>query len=126
MKFNNKWILACALCLPVAAWADQCELISADQASEMMEYLKPNIEYVHFCEPCGDKDFYKRKVERVRRLQIGMEKSGNDTYWSVTVNGKGIDLAYTYIRGEDGGFLNLADLANCPTDGVSVGFEKNE
>ncbi|WP_020395233.1 hypothetical protein [Thiolinea disciformis] len=125
-QLTNKILLCLGLWLPCLVWADQCELISAEQTSEMLEFMKPNIEYVNFCEPCGDKDFYQQKVERLRSLQINTEKVGGKTYWAVKVNGKNIDLAYTFIRSEDGGFVNLANLANCPATGVSLGFDPSK
>lgn len=100
------------------AWADQCALISAEQAGKALDFLKPGGTIVAFCEPCGDKDFYAKPRITINDLQAVADKE----YWSVQVNGEELDLAYTFVSNAEGSFLNVSKLANCPSDDVSVGF----
>lgn len=100
------------------AWADQCALISAEQAGKALDFLKPGGTIVEFCEPCGDKDFYSKPRVIINAVEAAAEKE----YWSVTVNGQELDLAYTFVSNAEGSFLNVSKLANCPSDDVSVGF----
>ncbi len=101
-----------------AAWADQCALISAEQAGNALDFLKPGGTMVEFCEPCGDKDFYSKPEQLITDIQARQEQE----YWSVKANGKELDLAYTFVRNAEGSYLNVSKLANCPSDDVSVGF----
>ncbi|WP_298610203.1 hypothetical protein [uncultured Thiothrix sp.] len=107
--------------LTSAAWADQCALISAEQAGKALDFLKPTGTIVEFCEPCGDKDFYSKPEQTITDIQASQQ----DADWSVKVNGKELDLAYTFVRNAEGSYLNLSKLANCPSDDVSVGFPVN-
>lgn len=116
---SKSWVLAVltsVLATPV--WADQCELISPEQAGQALDFLKPGGTIVEFCEPCGDKDFYAKPQQVITNIQAVLEQE----YWAVKVNGKGVDLAYTFVRNAEGSFLNVSKLANCPSDDVSVGF----
>lgn len=102
--------------------ADQCQLIQTDQMARALDHIKPNSTYIEFCEPCGDKDFFRRKAQVVKSLAVNTEKVGNDTYWALKLNGKEVDLAYTFVRKRDGSFINLSKLADCPSSDVSAGF----
>ncbi|MBK8455504.1 MAG: hypothetical protein WAQ53_01185 [Thiofilum sp.] len=114
-----------ALGLAIATFnvqADQCQLIEPDQMARALDHIKPNSTYIEFCEPCGDKDFFRRKAQTVRALAVSTQKVGNETYWALKLNGKEVDLAYTFVRKADGSFINLSKLADCPSSDVSVGF----
>lgn len=119
--FRSKKLILAALfsgILMSSAWADQCALISAEQAGRALDFLKPGGTIVEFCEPCGDKDFYSKPEQLIADIQARQEQE----YWSVKVNGKELDLAYTFVRNVEGSYLNVSKLANCPSDDVSVGF----
>lgn len=119
--FQSKKLILVALfsgILMNSAWADQCALISAEQAGKALDFLKPGGTIVEFCEPCGDKDFYSKPDQLIADIQARQEQE----YWSVKVNGKELDLAYTFVRNAEGSYLNVSKLANCPSDDVSVGF----
>ena len=78
------------------AHADQCQLIPVEQASKALNHLKPESQFVNFCEPCGDKDFHKKEVQTVESITVNKDEVGGHTYWEISLNGKGIDLAYTF------------------------------
>lgn len=119
VKQSKPWVLAVFVgMLMTPVWGDQCELISPEQAGQALAFLKPGATIVEFCEPCGDKDFYSKPQQVIKDIQAVAEQE----YWAVKVNGKGVDLAYTFVRNTEGSFLNVSKLANCPSDDVSVGF----
>ena len=116
---SKSWVLAVIIgILTAPVWGDQCELISPEQAGQALAFLKPGATMVEFCEPCGDKDFYSKPQQVINAIQAVAEQE----YWAVKVNGKGVDLAYTFVRNTEGSFLNVSKLANCPSDDVSIGF----
>ena len=116
---SKKLALALFVCLiSNATLADQCQLISPEQAGKALNFLKPGGTIVEFCEPCGDEDFYSKPQQIINNIQAVLEKE----YWSVKVNGTGVDLAYTFVRNAEGSFLNVSKLADCPSDDVSFGF----
>ncbi len=120
----KQWLAATLLITTATgtAYADQCALIPLEQAAKALNHLKPGSQYIPFCELCGDKDFHKHPAVTVKELSVVSETLNNDTLWEIKVNGTGIDLAYTYLRVQDGSYLNLSKLADCPSDGVTVGF----
>ncbi|MGB1010591.1 MAG: hypothetical protein ACPGVP_12800 [Thiolinea sp.] len=129
---NNKLIhqtgltVAGLLLTATAAQADQCQLIPVEQAAKALNHLKPASEFVNFCEPCGNKDFYTQPVQKVKSMQVSQDEVSGVTYWEISLNGKGIDLAYTFLRTADGSYLNMSKLADCPSQSVSAGFAAPE
>ena len=122
-KTIQQTLLACGLLTASAfTYADQCQLIPVDQVSRALNYLKPASQFVKFCEPCGDKDFHKQNVQTVNSLSVNKDEILNEDLWEISVNGRGIDLAYTFLRTADGSYLNMSKLADCPSQSVSAGF----
>ncbi|HPY40481.1 MAG TPA: hypothetical protein PLM98_08190 [Thiolinea sp.] len=119
-SFKSKHLAVSLLigCMSGSVLADQCALISPEQAGKALDFLKPGGTIVEFCEPCGDKDFYSKSQQIINDVQAKLEQE----YWAVKVNGKELDLAYTFVRNAEGSFLNVSKLADCPSDDVSVGF----
>lgn len=119
-------LAATILTMTTLAQADQCQLISVEQAAKALNHIKPASEFVAFCEPCGDNDFYKQEIQTVDDLKVKKDNFDSQTYWEISLNNKSIDLAYTFIRTADGSFLNMSKLADCPSEGVSAGFSAPE
>lgn len=113
-----RWI---AVVLAVAwtghARADQCALISREQAMNAAALLLKGSQIVVFCEPCGEGQ--PGPTETVSSVSVA---SGPQDYWEVTVNGTSRDIAYLYLKAKDGSFQNLAMLAGCPVQDVSRGL----
>lgn len=104
------------------ALADQCALIPQEYASKALDFIKPGSQFVSFCEPCGDENFETLTTQTVNEINISKTMLDKEVLWEIKINGKGIDLAYTFMRNTEGSFLNLSKLANCPSHSVSVGF----
>lgn len=115
-------ILLISSVMSSVALADQCALISQEHASNALNFMKPSSQFVSFCEPCGDKDFDKQTVQTADEINVSKSMQDGEELWEIKVNNKEIDLAYTFMRTDEGSFLNLSKLANCPSEGVSVGF----
>jgi hypothetical protein len=60
------------------------------------------------CEPCGE-----IKASDVTVSSIEVKATGYQNTYEVLVNGKGIDLAYTFVNG-----INLGIALSCPAQGV--------
>jgi hypothetical protein len=111
----KSWAIALALVVSSrVAHADPCQAVSDEVASDAATEINEHREIVRFCEPCGDKAPgvpEKHVVATTRREERG---------WSeVVVNGKPIDLAYTFVRTNDRTYDNLAALVSCDAPGVS-------
>jgi hypothetical protein len=117
--------IACSLTIPTIAKADQCAYISKEQALRAIEHLEPGKQIYKFCELCGDKRPQPVLINNVSLTNVpGMK------FWEIKVNGRGIDLAYTYVNYpgaplDRGGRkfvrpqVNLALISNCPADSFS-------
>lgn len=112
------------------AHADQCALVSEGQAKAAIEFIKTGEALGTLCEPCGDLvtelggPSFPDVVETVALKEYTLEH--NQMYNEVIVNGKGIDLAYTYVvtartEGQTVS-MNLAYLVGCYTEGVTPRF----
>jgi hypothetical protein len=101
-----------------AARADQCAYVTKAQAMAAFNQLSIGQTIYEFCELCGDKT---PKPLVVNTLSMG--NTPTPGYWQVLVNGKNIDLAYTYINYDnqksDKRKINLALMANCSATGFT-------
>ena len=92
------------------SWADQCAWISQEQAQNAMAALQQAKEIKSFCGPCRTGDPQKITIETLSIRPV----NETSNLWKVLVNNKGIDAAYIYVDQ-----LNLAEVIQCPTEGVS-------
>lgn len=103
------------LTFSLPALADQCAYVSKQQALLAISRLNVGQSAYFFCEPCGDK-----QPEMVKVSSLGVETVDHQSFWQVKVNGRDIDLAYTFIEsGINKQAMNLAGVAGCPAQGVS-------
>lgn len=93
--------LTAILCVP-SAYADQAAYLSKKTALKAAALIKINDEVRYYCKPCGDMDFRKVYINSNEVVHTGHQE-----YYEVKLNGKGIDLAYTYIF-HDRAWINLA------------------
>ena len=107
------------LSLTFNAWADQCQYVtteSAQTAVKLISLSKKNIDGVlDFCQNCGDRIPKEIKVNQIDIVATDVD----DVPAEVAINGRGIDLAYTYVNISEGTWVNLGKLSNCANDGAS-------
>jgi hypothetical protein len=97
------------------AFADQCAYIDKEIALSAATKLNLGQTIYKLCEPCGE-----RQPEPVTISSLAAETVDYENYWQISVNGEGIDLAYTFVESEDRGQAeNLAGIVGCPARGVS-------
>lgn len=131
-------------------FADQCMYVaSLEQAMQAWTYLKYNEKIYEYCAPCGDAaaspiavklptvarglfineptkgKFPNIPKSTVVKLPGGGEFQVYESGYMVMVNGKAIDLAYTYVPLK-GQYKNLAKLAGCPSDDVPLILPKEK
>lgn len=128
-------------------FADQCAWLPGyAQAGNAFMFLKEGETIYEYCAPCGETIARPVVIKQLKVRKVPIEPPhselqgvpeykpvafllrpprSNDSqgdgngYYEVTVNGKGIDLAYIYIPFE-GGYRNLATLVGCPCEDVPV------
>ncbi|MGE0525640.1 MAG: hypothetical protein AB7G93_07630 [Bdellovibrionales bacterium] len=98
------------------AMADQCAVVTAEQAAQAVEIIQAATTVEHMCEPCGENRPTQLSVRNVDLQTFSGVGSGQ---YSVLINGKSADLAYTYVNG-----YNVAYMVGCPTQGVSMTIER--
>jgi hypothetical protein len=91
---------------PRIARADQCEFVTQQQAEAARDVLRKAPTVADFCSPCGDKAPTKHPV---KSLAI----HNHDGFFQLAINGKEVDLAYTYYPVGDDSYRNLAMAAKC-------------
>ncbi|ACK67091.1 hypothetical protein PCC8801_3110 [Rippkaea orientalis PCC 8801] len=97
------------------AYADQCSYITKEQALRAVSLLDLKQMVYLFCEPCGEK-----VPQRININSLAVATVNYQDFWQVSINGKGIDLAYTFIESSlDKKPINLAAIAGCPASDVS-------
>jgi hypothetical protein len=112
----KKIVMTMALVLSASsAFADQCAYITKDQAAKAVTTLLSAQSIKTLCEPCGES-----KAVAVKDVkEITVRTTSVENLVEITLDGKGIDLAYTYVNG-----LNLALTSSCPAQGVSPSLRK--
>jgi len=114
-------ILLAVLATARGARADQCAWVNQAQATKAAELLKVGGTVVEWCEPCGDKPPTAKDMKKVENMRVAPVK--DDRFYSeLSINGKGVDLAYVFVMTKPGEFQNLAKLSGCPATGVSKSF----
>lgn len=112
-----------------AAMADQCAYIEKAQAEKAMETIKVGDQLVSYCEPCGESSSIKGSGKLEIVSTVSSEPTGYENTHEVKVNGKGIDLAYTFIKKKtfwdkiglgSKKYNNLSKLVGCPSEAVST------
>lgn len=107
------------LILAFNASADQCQYItteSAQTAVKLISLSKNNSGGVlDLCQNCGDRIPKEIKVNQIDIVATDVDEVPAE----VTINGRGIDLAYTYVNISEGTWVNLGKLSNCANIGAS-------
>ena len=110
----KKLFVACALTLSSLAFADQCQIVSAEQAARAQLLLRPGAEVLALCEPCG---------EAIARSRVSVVRNTNQVDYEgdkeIKINNKVVDLAYTFIKVAPNRFVNIAKVIGCPAEDVS-------
>jgi hypothetical protein len=104
------WMLSLALVIaPAVAHADQCEWIDPDVAERAQQLLAAHPKVIAFCEPCGD------KAPGIPAVAESVELGDHD----IRLDGRAIDLAYTFVQTSPTRYENLALLSGCEAHDVS-------
>ncbi|GBC61791.1 hypothetical protein DENIS_2753 [Desulfonema ishimotonii] len=104
-------ILLSLLAFAGGAFADQAALIEKGKAYQAAALVSPGMELRRFCAPCGDAAWTSLTV---RGVEV---RPASGSYYELAVNGKGVDLAYVYIR-TDGRWRNLAMTVGVPVSDI--------
>lgn len=104
------------------AHADQCAVVSRNQGDVALIRLRqPQTWVLELCEPCGQQLGSSARPYLVTHVaRVPWEHAESADEFEVLVNGRGLDLAYTFVHVGGGEFRNLAALAGCPAEGVSA------
>jgi hypothetical protein len=94
-----------------SAMADQCAVLTQEQAVHAIKLLNAANSVERFCENCGEKSPTQLNPYTVDLQTFNGLGSGE---FSVSVNGKLEDIAYLYV--DD---INLAKMVGCATTGVT-------
>ncbi|MCM1983222.1 hypothetical protein [Lyngbya confervoides] len=112
------WLLCLgfSLSFAAAARADQCAYVTKDQAIAAFQRLSMDQTIFELCELCGE------TVSRPFKIQsLALSNTPSPGLWQIVVNGKPLDLAYTYVAYQDNRQqrVNLALLSDCPASGFT-------
>ena len=116
MNRTNQWGLFIVLSLaPLHALADQCAYVTEQQAQDAAKLVRIGDKVTQYCEPCGDGSKVTETVSSVGYASVNYMQ-----FFGLTINGKPVDLAYTYLRTSTAVDANMAYLVGCPASGVSM------
>jgi hypothetical protein len=114
-----------SMCLSaVFARADQCALVSKQQALAAMSRLEVGDTIYNLCELCGEKQPSSIVIDKVE-----LTNDPSSKLWQIEINDRQIDFAYTYVLAkapsdrpsrsqlERNSYINLSLVARCPATG---------
>jgi hypothetical protein len=111
-----KLVLLASLLTASAAHADQCQIVTPAQAADAVKLLTGALITLN-CPPCNDPPI--ATVPTVKPGKITQHAAaGTKGMSSVALDGKDVDLAYTWILTGKATFTNVAQAIGCDTDGV--------
>jgi hypothetical protein len=99
-----------------SAHADQCQVVNKDQSTWAQKHIKASGKIISWCEGCADKT--KSAPTVATNVKTTPFKGGSAGDVEISVNGKAIDLAYTYVQTGADTWANLAALVGCPATGA--------
>ncbi len=125
MKTFTKTILSCVLALssatPALVFADQCQVVTKEQAHAFAARVHRGDMVGSLCEPCGEAPDGAGRIPMAEVYDISIEDKGK--YAEIYLNDEGIDLAYTYVvigqTANHWTLKNAARLVGCPSTDVS-------
>lgn len=124
----NKWSLLSGIALvigqPSVVFADQCQLITQEQAVRFLSKVKVGDMLGLLCEPCDQRPDEYGRIPLVKVASMEVKIDGS--YAEVYVNHESIDLAYTYVVTDESEYSmtvsNAAKLVDCYCEDVTVSF----
>ena len=119
----KRLILLCIFLLSTNTYADQHTLfpINSGTTEAAVEFLKSHTKIAYWCENCDDvSPKYASAISVSKRVDTRYKQE------EVYVNGKSIDLAYTYYQGKNGYYYNLAHHLGLQTTGVQNRFSPDD
>jgi len=102
--------IAILMSISASAFADQCQALDADQAARAALLIQSGSEIASLCQNCG---------EVIRGAQYSTARAVRIVGGELTIAGKGVDLAYTYVKVAPKKYVNVAMVIGCPADGMS-------
>ncbi len=93
------------------AFADQCAWVTRPVADKAAALLRTGETLQEICRPCGD-----TKAKPLVIANAVVARATDPKYYEVRVNGRGLDLAYVFVRNKSD-WLNLGLTVKC---GVAV------
>lgn len=99
----------------INAMADQCQAISGAEAERAALLLQKNAVVTDYCEPCNEGGKKEGKISVVNKVKLETIVLGKQVYTEVKVNGKSVDLAYTFVQVAPNRSVNVAKAINCQT-----------
>ena len=111
-------LLALSLVPSAMASAAQCQLLDASQAHKAAVIINKANGTVEFCNPCED----RRPSTSHRGEGVWAVPWGNPagSRFEVQIDGRSIDLAYTFVQTRTGIYENVGRMVGCKANG-SVG-----
>lgn len=94
--------------------ADQCQAIKLDEAERAAILIQKNSTITEYCEPCENGKIGSTSVVKSVKV-VPLVLFGNETYYEVKVNGKSLDLAYTFLKVAPNRSVNVAKAVACST-----------
>jgi hypothetical protein len=117
----KKILLLTLSILSTTAFADQCQLVSGTMAKRATLLIQNGSEIASLCQPCGEK-ISSAQVSVARSVKSAIGYYANLEL--VLINGKNVDLAYTYVKVAPNKFINVAKAIGCKAEGVSEVISK--
>lgn len=119
-----------ALLFTHTALADQQLWISKPDAEKALALVNEAGSIRTFCAPCKETT---SELVKVKRTDVERASDDDPNYWTLSVNGEGIDLAYAYAPVREGFWLwrktkwrNIANMLSLHVEGVPEFLSESE
>lgn len=114
---SARFILGALLSIPgllsTNARADQCAAVTKEQAQAAERLVSVGQTIYHYCSSCEVAAIKPVLVESVLAREYVPEIESIEPYWELLINGTFQDLAYVFVSGEEGAYLNVGTLVGC-------------
>lgn len=99
----------------INAMADQCQVVSRQEAERAALLIQKNSVVTDYCEPCLNGGEKVGKTSVVNKVKLETVVLGNEIYTEIKINDQSVDLAYLFIQVAPNRSVNVAKAIGCST-----------
>lgn len=115
----KKLVIGCVLFMSFNVLADQCYVISENEAKSAEKIVQNSDAIMKYCEPCGGSKTFHSVKEVSYDAWEDTYNLADPSSKVLSINEKPVDIAYIFVKTGEKTYTNLSKLVGCDSRSVS-------